>query len=134
MPSDDAFDLLESVADFLCSYDRDGTAVLIRAVAKEYERKAAEIERLQSIVDKLPQTADGVPVVPNMRIWLPCETAGYHGQPPGKAVEAVVIWVSTEANPMAIQFHSGENWNILGCRVFSSREAVEAAKEVSDAE
>ena len=47
MPSDDAFDLLESVADFLCSYDRDGTAVLIRAVAKEYERKSAEIERLR---------------------------------------------------------------------------------------
>jgi len=34
---------------------------------------------------------------------------------------------------MAIQFHSGENWNILGCRVFSSREAAEA-KEVSDAD
>ena len=29
----------------------------------------AEIERLEAIVAKLPRTADGVPVVPGMRVW-----------------------------------------------------------------
>lgn len=29
----------------------------------------AEVERLQAIVDKLPKTADGVPVVPGMVVW-----------------------------------------------------------------
>ena len=33
------------------------------------EELADEIERLQAIIDKLPKTADGVPVVPGMRLW-----------------------------------------------------------------
>jgi len=33
----------------------------------------AKIERLTAIVDKLPKTADGVPIVPDMVVW------GYHG-------------------------------------------------------
>lgn len=32
---------------------------------------AKEIERLQAIVAKLPKTKDGVPVLPNMEVWLP---------------------------------------------------------------
>ena len=35
----------------------------------EAEEVLAEIERLKAIVDKLPKTADGVPVVPGMRVW-----------------------------------------------------------------
>jgi len=30
---------------------------------------ADEVERLRAIVDKLPKTADGVPVVPGMTLW-----------------------------------------------------------------
>ena len=36
--NDDAVSLLESVADFLCSHDREGTAVLVRAISREYVR------------------------------------------------------------------------------------------------
>jgi len=33
------------------------------------KQAAAEIERLQAIVDELPKTADGVPVVPGMAVY-----------------------------------------------------------------
>jgi len=82
---------------------------------------------LLDIIEKLPETADHVRVVPGMKVWLSCEMAGYHGQPEGKAVEAIVIWVSTDA--MKIQFHSGEEWTILACQVYSTQAAAEAAKE-----
>ena len=35
-------------------------------------RHADEIERLRAIVDKLPKTADGVPVVPGMKLFFLC--------------------------------------------------------------
>ena len=49
----------------------------LQAYAKDTERAAlklkatleAEIARLQSIVDALPKTADGVTMVPGMTIW-----------------------------------------------------------------
>jgi membrane-bound lytic murein transglycosylase B len=56
--SDDAIDVLESVADFLCSHDREGTAVLVRAVGKEYARKAGEIKRLRAELLKRDEAAD----------------------------------------------------------------------------
>jgi hypothetical protein len=34
-----------------------------------------EIARLQAIVDKLPKTADDVPVVPGMELWAPAHMA-----------------------------------------------------------
>ncbi len=40
---------------------------------------ADELERLQGIVDKLPKTADGVPVVPGARVWqTPADWYGVH--------------------------------------------------------
>ena len=38
---------------------------------KRHREWNAEVERLQAIVDKLPTTADGVPVVPGMMLYLP---------------------------------------------------------------
>ena len=34
------------------------------------ERVAVHIAELEAIVDKLPKTADGVPVVPGMELWF----------------------------------------------------------------
>lgn len=45
--SDDAVSVLVSVADLLCSLDREGTAELVRAIGMEYIRKEAEIKRLR---------------------------------------------------------------------------------------
>ena len=38
-------------------------------VQRDLRRIAGEIERLRAIVDKLPKTADGVPLVPGMEVW-----------------------------------------------------------------
>lgn len=38
-----------------------------RCYIAELEQK---VERLRGVVDKLPKTADGVPIVPGMRLWF----------------------------------------------------------------
>lgn len=35
----------------------------------ELREAAAEIERLQAIVSRLPRTADGMPIAPGMKLW-----------------------------------------------------------------
>ena len=41
------------------------------AMPHTMDEAAAELQRLQAIVDKLPRTADGVPVTPLMELWHP---------------------------------------------------------------
>ena len=76
----------------------------------------AEVNQLRSIVDKLPKTVDGVPVVPGMSLWLP----GYKW-----SGEANCITVNDAADwPGA----SAEN----SCRIeqcYSTREVAEAGGE-----
>jgi hypothetical protein len=78
-------------------------------LTKECFRHKAEIERLRAIVDRLPKTADGVPMVPGLRVWI-----WFVG---GKITEAV---------------HSGTDpkqsyWgSALWC--YSTKEAAEEAK------
>ena len=43
--------------------------VASRQAARLLSDAADEIERLQAIIDKLPKTADGVPIVPGMIAW-----------------------------------------------------------------
>lgn len=96
----------------------------LRAIAWEIERLTKRIteleadnERLQAIVDKLPKTADGVPVVPEMPLYMPgSNTVG-------------------EVNPMTV--NDGYSWpNANGSSpasrlddCYSTREAAEAAKD-----
>ena len=42
----------------------------IKPLQDQLEQAKADIERLEAIVDKLPKTADGVPITPGMKIWL----------------------------------------------------------------
>ena len=44
------------------------------AIADAVDAVIGEIERLQIIVDKLPTTADGVPIVPGQRVYFRCGT------------------------------------------------------------
>jgi len=44
--------------------------ILYESETRLHNEAADEIERLRAIVDKLPKTADGVPVVPGMDVWL----------------------------------------------------------------
>ncbi len=61
---------------------------------------------LQAIVDKLPKTADGVPIVPGMRV--------YHRDWKGNVTDERTSW----APPYPKVF----------CCCYSSREAAEAAR------
>jgi hypothetical protein len=38
-------------------------------VAEDAKTLAKELTRLQAVVERLPKTADGVPVTPGMRVW-----------------------------------------------------------------
>ena len=71
----------------------------------------AEIERLSAIVDKLPRTADGVPVVPGMTCWY--MSWG------GNAIEFPVDDWSDIAT----------DWDDYGRRYYSTPEAARAAGE-----
>ena len=39
----------------------------------ELRKAADEIDRMQAIVDRLPKTADGVPMYVGMKVWVRCE-------------------------------------------------------------
>ena len=73
-----------------------------------------DIERLQAIVDKLSKTADGVPVVPGMDVWLP----GYPKYP--GEVEADAYGVNPCVDWPEKLYHP--------CKLYSTREAAEVAR------
>lgn len=80
-------------------------------------RLLARLDALQAVVDRLPKTADGVPVVDDMDLWL---TIGDRVE---RHTSVVGVYVSYET-PMPID----------SC-VFSTRAAAEAArKERGDAD
>lgn len=64
--SNPAADLLDSVADFLCSYDRESTAELVRIVAAEHTRMAKQLKRLNA---KLERCKKLLPDPRRMRGW-----------------------------------------------------------------
>lgn len=83
----------------------------------------AEITRLQAIVDKLPKTADGVPVVPGMDVWVD----------PNSPHCCLVAHVRSD-KAIAINFHGNPYATIQTNKdAFSCREAAEAAREEGDA-
>ena len=74
-------------------------------------RLGRERKRLQAIVDKLPKTADGVPIVPGRRVW----------QTPG---DWYGVKMSMTAGPYCTTF---PEWD----EVYSTREAAEAAADAA---
>lgn len=87
----------------------------------------AELERLQAIVDQLPKTIDGVPVLPGMVLW-------YVSFSLASRVEVVSLddlgsdWPATVRKAISASDSSGSTfrWHVQGC--YSSREAAEAAR------
>jgi hypothetical protein len=76
-----------------------------------------EIERLLAIVAKLPKTADGVPVVPGMRVWWVCNRAIWAGTVDGVTCDQV--WLIPD---------EGEHWGTWSpSDCYSTREAAEKA-------
>ena len=79
-----------------------------------------EIEGLQAIVDKLPKTADGVPVVPGMELWHHCQYK--------KEVRSVTI--STDYSYMPSDGRSQLNIQHVGpSACHSTREAAEGESQ-----
>lgn len=111
-----------------CRAEIDSSGGREVSIRDELRLRQAKVERLQAIVDKLPKTADGVPVVPGInvfRLWpntaLGCEAVREH------TVEA------THLNGVSLLgvAHSTSGWGetpIPFDQIFSTREAAEAAK------
>lgn len=53
------------------------------------DHQAAEIERLHAIVDRLPKTADGVPIAPGDELWCIDSEDGWEGAITVRDVECV---------------------------------------------
>ena len=75
-----------------------------------------ENKRLRAIVDKLPKTADGVPMYPTMRCW---NAAG---------VEVIITFIANDGQCIST---GGPKWFGQSDRFFSTREAAKAAQEKS---
>jgi hypothetical protein len=88
----------------------------------------AEVKRLQAIVDKLPKTADGVPVVPGMNCYFRSHPHGTTHKDAG----VVCVTLSYDGDNYEAFLRDGngdEWWAILPEEVYSTREAAQAAKE-----
>lgn len=80
----------------------------------------SDIEELQAIVDKLPKTADGVPITIGTRLWVWDTDIGCY------QVRESVRLISATAVSL-----DGHNTANSASTFFSTREAAEAAKEAS---
>lgn len=106
------------LADKLRAYDayegHNGDAPFAMCFIDEQDRDAAvaEIERLHAIVERLPKTADGVPVVPEMALYWPGREYGY----PYHAMMILDDWTG---------FNAGS--------FYSTHEAAEAALAAKEA-
>ena len=100
---------------------------------EDAKRLTDELRRLEAIVDKLPKTADGVTIIPGMPIILEWGATTYCPHyTDAFAVGPAECHPDGEYEPgsICIQFGDGSGlatWK--ADRVFSTREAAEAAKE-----
>jgi len=78
------------------------------------------VERLRAIVEKLPKTADGVPVVPGMVIWPPEFIEDEQG---------ATVKIIARDNLTGDMLEHGTSLLWIG-KCYSTREAAEAARRV----
>lgn len=84
--------------------------------------QAAELERLRAVVDRLPKTADGVPVTPGMEVWKHLKN--------GKAVSLGTIESIHHYDATTSRWPYRDQANPYEL-IYSTREAAEAAKEAT---
>jgi len=103
-------------------------------LSKACRSAADEIDRLQAIVDRLPKTADGIPVTPGMKVWH-CANRHY-GPHAGKLFESEGI-DARMPSPYCLGEHcysdgcqgddgGGRTWRFEDC--YSTRQAAEKAR------
>ena len=100
--------------------------------ACQAELLAKEVEALQAVVDKLPTTADGVPVVPGMTVFVRAGIVS--GREPLECkpvlcggLEGVI------PSPNLLGIVEEYYWTFEVSDTYSTRAAAEAAKEEKDA-
>lgn len=79
----------------------------------EMQRKT--IDRLQEIVDRLPKTADGVPITPWMPVWIICSSG---------IASVRISWVSADQSRVG----TNSGWSAKPSDCYSTREAAEKAR------
>ena len=103
----------EHIADV---FDPENAASIVNA--------AAEITRLRAIVDKLPKTEDGVPLLPGDRAYWKCTWGERAGQ---------VLEMHMDSFHATDEYTLSYGWeyciNHQNAGVWSTREAAEKAKE-----
>jgi hypothetical protein len=82
--------------------------------------KDAEIARLHAIVDQLPKTRDGVPVVPGMNVWEWDEDR--------QCARQMMSAFLGEAD-FCVLFHGSACGRRDGTTTYSTRQAAAAARE-----
>jgi hypothetical protein len=86
----------------------------------ELEQLRVRVEELTAIVDKLPKTADGVPITPGMQIW---GKLGWNDEPARATLRGSYL---DGYSVGALEW----GMNVVPEKeVYSTREAAEAAKE-----
>ena len=94
--------------------------------AGEWLSLQARIDSLQAVVDKLPKTADGVPVVPGMNLYSPIVDYNF----------GCLSLNADNPDDIACRDERGVEFTLATCDVWSTREAADrdAAKAAQDAE
>jgi hypothetical protein len=95
----------------------------------EYLQAAiAELTRLREIVDRLPKTADGVPITPGMRVYCSFVNESVWGSVSRQPEGRIKVHYDSPINLITggkLLTKCSDPW--LAC-VFSTREAAEAAQ------
>jgi hypothetical protein len=98
-----------------------GDCAILLLAAKDLAEAQQKLSAAQAIIDRLPKTADGVPVVPGM--------AAYSIQPP-PAAPTVWDWeVVADDTTKLVSLEDGQGSSEFTCLLYSTRAAAEAAKE-----
>jgi hypothetical protein len=142
MKQTDTKDLVVALKRAASTGDRYDRLIMLKA--------AARLEQLQAVVDKLPKTADGLPVVPNADpIWIDPEHNGWIGEDPfirqydenDEAIRAKPIRIDTWVAHKGIDGTIDHLWLVCpGCEegdhwegpFFSTESAALAAKSNSN--
>ena len=103
--------------------DRDAAVDLIAHLRERAEKAEAEIERLREIVDRLPKTADGVPVTPGMNLYAPNVDYDFG---------ALAIVSDSDRPQIECRDVRGVEFGMCASLCYSTREAAEAEKENED--
>ena len=83
-------------------------------IARLLRTLAAEVDRLEAVVARLPKTADGVPLVDGDRVWVPDGTEYIYSHP----IDTDLLYYRTECGV-----------GLFASACYSTRDAALDAKE-----